>query len=152
MGNVYGTGLSTSQLQTLLDSFYAEPLPIQVPQLHSSHDKQIPLQRLSHEQTTALRQVLLNITNFKKHLPSLFTNMRLRDMFTGNGKKEHTKALFRYCIDLMQEVASFEYSPKNKMDFQLCTGATYIVSKMIGYIMKDPRAEEEYLWSEMSQD
>lgn len=50
----------------------------------------------------------------------------------------------------MQEVALYKnhQSPK---DFQICTGAIYILTKLIGYIMKDPRAEEEYMWSEMSQ-
>lgn len=71
-------------------------------------------------------------------------------MFTSATKKEHTKALFRYCIDIMQEVALYKQHQSAK-DFQICTGAIYIVTKLIGYIMKDPRAEEEYMWSEMSQ-
>ena len=75
--------------------------------------------------------------------------MRLRDIFTNAAKKEHSKALFRYCIDTMQEVAQYKEHQSAK-DFQICTGAIYIVIKLIGYIMKDPRFEEEYLWSEMS--
>jgi hypothetical protein len=49
----------------------------------------------------------------------------------------------------MQEVAQYKEHQSAK-DFQICTGAIYIVTKLIGYIMKDPRFEEEYLWSEMS--
>ena len=79
----------------------------------------------------------------------LLPTMRLRDMFTSPAKKEHTKALFRYCIDIMQEVALYKEHQSTK-DFQVCTGAVYILTKLVGYIMKDPRAEEEYMWSEMA--
>lgn len=71
-------------------------------------------------------------------------------MFTNAAKKEHTKALFRYCVDIMQEVALYKEHQSAK-DYQICRGAVYIVIKLVGYIMKDPRAEEEYMWSEMSQ-
>lgn len=37
------------------------------------------------------------------------------------------------------------------MDFQLCTGAIYILLRVIGYIMKDHRVEEEFLWKEKSE-
>ena len=63
-------------------------------------------------------------------------------------RKDHTKALLRFCIDTMYEVATYGYgreqtkqgSADAAMDFQLCTGATYILIKIVGYIMKDHNA------------
>jgi hypothetical protein len=49
----------------------------------------------------------------------------------------------------MQEVALYKEHQSTK-DFQVCTGAIYILTKLVGYIMKDPRAEEEHMWSEMA--
>ena len=37
------------------------------------------------------------------------------------------------------------------MDYQMCTGAKYLLIKIIGYIMKDQKIEEEFLWSQVSE-
>ena len=34
------------------------------------------------------------------------------------------------------------------MDFQLCTGAIYILIKLIGYIMRDQDVEVDILWGD----
>lgn len=98
MGNVYGTGMPLRTIAEHLDHYYALPL--------QSH--------LSTEHTTALRQLLLNVTSFSRHIKdvqsehALFTSLKLRDMF-GQQKRAHTMALVRFCIDTMYEVAVFEY-------------------------------------------
>ena len=81
MGNaIYGTRLSHRQLFDLMETFYA-----------SDH---------SAAQTAALRQVLLNVTSFTKHVRdtsheyALFTNLRLREMFSPE-RKEQTKSLLK---------------------------------------------------------
>lgn len=78
----------------------------------------------------------------------------MRDMFSSR-RRDHTKALIRFCIDTMYDVGLYDYpsgpSSEEAADFQLCTGATYILIKVIGYIMKDQKIEEEYLWREASE-
>jgi hypothetical protein len=33
----------------------------------------------------------------------------------------------------------------------MCTGAKYLLIKIIGYIMKDQKIEEEFLWAQVSE-
>ena len=62
----------------------------------------------------------------------------------------------------MYEVALYDYAqdlkaaPKGKkkgdsIDYQMCTGAKYLLIKVIGYIMKDQKIEEEFLWAQVSE-
>jgi hypothetical protein len=37
------------------------------------------------------------------------------------------------------------------LDYQLCTGAKYLLIKIIGYIMKDQKVEEEFLWAQVTE-
>lgn len=91
MGNVvYGTGLSLKQLSQHLENFYLLDLP------------------LSSQHTFELKQLLLNLTSYSKFIHELFTHMSLRDMFSLS-KREQTKALVRFCIDTMYEVAVYDY-------------------------------------------
>jgi hypothetical protein len=91
----------------------------------------------------------------------LLSGVKLRNLFSP-GLREHTKALIRFCIDTMYEVALYDYTqdpkaaPKGKkkgdsIDFQMCTGAKYLLIKVIGYIMKDQKIEEEFLWAQVSE-
>lgn len=100
--------------------------------------------------------MLTNLTSFKRHIKdvtsehALFTNMKMRDMF-GHQKRPHTLALIRFCIETMYEVATFDYKGRGASDFQLCTGATYLMIRLLGYIMKDQGMEELAVWSELSE-
>ena len=62
----------------------------------------------------------------------------------------------------MYEVALYDYAkdqkadPKGKkkgdsIDYQMCTGAKYLLLKVIGYIMKDQKIEEEFLWCQVNE-
>lgn len=80
----------------------------------------------------------------------MFSSLRLRDMFSPQ-RRMYTKALLRFCIETMTEVANYEYANVGK-DFQLCTGAVYILIKVVGYIMKDLHIAQEFLWTEQPSD
>jgi hypothetical protein len=67
-------------------------------------------------QVADLRLLLLNLTSFSKHVAdsssdhALFTPLTLRDLFS-SARRQHTKALVKFCIDCLYEVASYDYFP-----------------------------------------
>jgi hypothetical protein len=54
--------------------------------------------------------------------------MKLRNMFSP-GLREHTKALIRFCIDTMYEVAIYDYSSHPSQD---------VNNLMAGSTLRDP--------------
>ena len=138
MGNVYGTGLPLREINTRFEAFFGSKL---------TDEGYV-------SDPSDLRIVFLNLTSYRKHIlntksgHALFTPLKMRDLFSIE-RKEHTKALLRFCVDTLYEVAMHDYyrvdgesttkegKRTTAMDFQLCTGATYILTKIITYIMKD---------------
>ena len=58
-------------------------------------------------------------------------------------------ALYDYTQDLKADPKGKKKS--NSIDYQMCTGAKYLLIKIIGYIMKDQKIEEEFLWAQVSE-